>query len=763
MPRAVSLDVETHGKAAWLPPQSCFTPRRMSFVDGVSPPHQLVSCSLTFTPPVPSWSAASLASLRPGPTMVLPFVPLPPARRPHPALSASCRLPPSRSIELLCQHLATHDTLIGMNLGYDIAVLRAHSPALRSVLFHRSHLLIDLSYVNFLECDSRPERSLKTISPLLATHVYRSDEKTTRYSCPIDLFSYNGEDTHTAILNIAALASRILLQPPSAKLSSFCLSLFSDTIWDCIEMTENGVPFHRPSLLSLATRLASRATRATRICANSSLLLSGPGSEKSRLSFLTSLIDSVPSLPSSSLQFTPNTHELSLSESNRDLIVSNLSPSSRGVRLCSVWNSYVHDTKLLSTYLLPLLWSKSRLRNKHLVRTSLLVPQETHPCSSLSSLPPLPEIVSSFIPSTSPTSSASPPPPPPPTSTSLPAPTPSASSLPKRRSRSSSLRHPPNHDVWLSHPSWFIVPTASKDDSGSAGGTLQSRITCKDAAHQTDPPPIEDCRRSRFLSGCLLSMDLVQIELCVPALLCGEPFFLSAFTSGLDLHSRAAIRIWSTLSILDRYPALRPHPSSPELWKKLCPAFAKRERRVGKRVNFAHLFRSGAETMQTSVHKDIGELLPLSLFENIVASRATDLPVLWSWQESLIAEARSTGRVLLPLTGQSRSFRGGDKYDVSEIVNFPVQTTASNVARRFQTLIHSEIHRRRLSHLILPFLNVYDAIKFDCASHTHASLLRSEIIPAAHHTLCTSDYWHMLQSHFSRTVPLSYEIELKAA
>ena len=316
-----------------------------------------------------------------------------------------------------------------------------------------------------------------------------------------------------------------------------------------------------------------------------------------------------------------------------------------------------------------------------------------------------------------------------------------------------------NPDVQLSHPSWFITPSFIKDGAGSTGGTQQSRITCKNASHQTDPGTIEACRRSRYTGGALVSMDLSQIELRVPALLTGDPFYVDAFTKGSDLHTLAAVRIWGIPELTSRYPELtgRPLPS----WKKLSHVYDRRERQVGKRVNFSHLFRAGAAKMQASVHADIGELFPIDLFQSIVASRATDLPLLWQWQESLIAEARSTGRVTLPLTGQSRSFLGGTDYDINEIVNFPVQTTASNVLRRIQSYIHRRL--RQLPRVrIHPYLNVYDAIKFDCATQSDISCLTALIAEAVDH-VSTRDYWSALQTLYGRVIPLQYDLEIHRA
>jgi hypothetical protein len=318
-----------------------------------------------------------------------------------------------------------------------------------------------------------------------------------------------------------------------------------------------------------------------------------------------------------------------------------------------------------------------------------------------------------------------------------------------------------NHDTWLSHPTWYITPSTQKDGGGSDGGTLQGRVTCKDGAHQTDPPEIQGLRQSRWLGGILAVMDLSQIELRVAALLSGEPFFLNAFLHGHDLHGRSAAHIvWSEAEIIRRYPNLQSVPI--DLWRKTCTEFSDKEGQVGKQINFAHLFRSGATTMQTSVLDKVGELIPLHIFEKIARNRAIDLPTLWSWQESLIHETRTQGRLILPFTGQSRSFLGGEKYEVNEIVNFPVQTTAGNTLLRIQHHVHRLILASPFAARILPFLNVYDALYFDCDSDDAFAFLKSALTEAVR-VVSTSDYWHLLQLHHSRSVPLTYGLKRLAA
>ena len=322
----------------------------------------------------------------------------------------------------------------------------------------------------------------------------------------------------------------------------------------------------------------------------------------------------------------------------------------------------------------------------------------------------------------------------------------------QRRIRRSGVRK--NKDVWLSHPSWFIIPGRTKDGAGEGGGTLQGRITCKKGAHQTDPDEIQALYKSRWVGGRLVWMDLSQIELRVAALLSGDEGLLRAYQNGEDLHGRRALAIWGQAKIVERYPELA-RVVEVDLWRKECKGFSKREGQVGKRVNFADLFRSGAETMQKSVLGDIGELMPLDFFQGIVRRRAADRPGLWAWQERVIDEAARTGKVELPFTGQSRAFLGGEKYEVNEIVNFPVQTTAGNTLLRIQAGVSKEIWRDEGIKL---YLNVYDALKFDCRGEGDVGRLK-EIIARVVRWVEKEEYWSWLQERYGREVPLGYEVK----
>lgn len=399
----LSYDIETYGKLSGHPAQTQFNPFRSFHIDGVPYPDQILCASLTLcTDPRPSpstpWTATLVSLIRPTTTIVVPLAPfqskprsLPPTLA-HlaPMLDASLALTPARGLSVLLSYLSQCDTLLGMNLAFDLLYSRVCKPVLRPFLDRIPHI-IDLSYVNFLESDVRPERSLKTIGTALALHLYDADDLEV-IKCPRRLFWYNAQDTHNTVNNIATLAHRLTSEPSDA-LSQFCITHYTNTIRCCVDMTENGVPFSVPALTSLATTQLATLNRCASTCP---IPLSGEGSQKAQQAYMQSLYDeasvhlSLDTLTRDPLiQYTDKTRVLCYSESNRSHLLSLIPPSSHLHASFSATNATIDEwskaSKLFGTYLFPLLW---RQRRKPYKQTSRLVPL---PVPNPLPLPPCPE------------------------------------------------------------------------------------------------------------------------------------------------------------------------------------------------------------------------------------------------------------------------------------------------------------------------------------------------------------------------------------
>lgn len=657
-PRTISLDIETYGITRFtpagrlLPEQTVFHPARSIDADGCPIRELVQTVSVTV-----ATSDVQLADLRPGPTFV--FQLHIDAHRRH-----------------LARWLAHAHTILGMNLQFDLLYLRSQ-PDLR---FHLGHqILVDLSVLNYLHSELRPERSLKALGPILGTHAYPKEQldRTKRYHDARDpeLHRYNAADTHNTLLACAELARRIRTDYPGTdKLSPECITHYSDTIWTVVRMSEAGVPMDRAGLLQLEQDVLSRMRDLEVTAQSQGLILTGKGSTSSKLSLMqatcTYIESTHPDLRSHPLfQLTEAKREIAVNDVNRQLFLSHQIPDDLRSNL-TLLGDYSSLQKLLSSYLYPLL--------RH---------QRMDPSN-----------------------------------------------------KSSRLISRPNGSVGVSYPTWFVTPTASKDGAGGEGGTLQGRITCKNFRHQTDPDEIKKHYRSRWPHGHIVGYDLSQIEMVVAGLLSGDEALCSAFSAEppLDLHTSRATQVFGADIVKD-------------------PDFKKVYRQAAKGANFGDLFRAGAATLQTQVFKMTGVVVPMTICDNIVRTRASSRPGLWAWQEQLIRETRARGYVALPFIGQSRRFMGGDAYDVSEIVNMPIQCTAGNVLLRIQHHLHRTLPSiNAAAPDILMFLNVYDAIYFDCRSDAAVDRLDTLFRDAFAH-VTTEGYWARLCEKLGRSVPIRYE------
>ena len=790
--KLISLDIETYGACSKtrdgrsLPSQTVFNAPRSLHTDGVDRKDLVLSVAITTEArscPCRQRSDVKGGWAIPCCTMVL--------------------FPDQPGHNLLLRAWLDWSTdILGMNLPFDLGYLRAYTPAFRFALSGR-HTLHDLSILNYLHSELRPERSLKSLGPVLGTHIYTRTIKDGKFESPHDpeFVSYAAQDTHNTMLAAAELRRRILQDwgSDTNKLSVDSVTHYSNLIWTVVTMAEAGIPMDTRMLSQRETLLQRKSDSALRLAASVNLRLEGEGSSKSKESFLDLCIKQAQAhsdeniLDHPLLQYTEKTRKISWSDGNRQLIHSHLPPDSMEAR--GLWLAGVHSRaqKQLSSYLCPLLHGR---RNKPDDKGDTVIPW-TNPRTSTSKIAtspstfPTPSATSNSASACHSRSSANGSSifTPPSSSRARPSGIPSATS-----SSSTSVNAQPtlsttassgspsqanSHAVspmsalssgqWTSpvtssttssskwqskvlsartepratgaaYPVWFIVPSSSKDASGDEGGTIQARITCKRPSAQTFPPEIKACIQSRWVGGSIISMDLSQIELRVAALCSGDKSLLAAFNDGLDLHTDRAIQLFGKDS------ATR-------------PTFKKRERQVGKTMNFADLFLASPQRMRMSVHEMTGELMPLSFFEEVARSRPQARPGLHHWQQGLMHEVATNGHLVLPLLGQSRTFVGGPGAHLNEVVNFPIQTQAGNTLLQIQAQL-----LQRLNSLatqgprILMFLQVYDAIYFDVPPGQEATL-RQWVQDAVQTVASSSGYWGRLQNHYGNQVPLEYEVD----
>lgn len=271
--------------------------------------------------PAHTWDAELMAQLEPGTTFIF-----------YPQIPEHSRC--------LLEWLLYADTHIGMNLQYDYGFLTYVNPAFHAALSFRPLAILDISYLNYLEDPSRPEKSLKDIGPVTGSHWYSPEDAdgSHRYASPRDRDhrSYNAQDTHNSLILVANLARRILQcsstssPSPSSSASASSsaasrndiprgdlaaslglgssrdryspdsIAFYSDLIATVCNFNRVGVPFDRDALV----RLHDRYSRRTRVIARGCLahynlaltkeVLGGQtGSEASKAAFLEHLIQEI--------------------------------------------------------------------------------------------------------------------------------------------------------------------------------------------------------------------------------------------------------------------------------------------------------------------------------------------------------------------------------------------------------------------------------------------------------------------------------------
>ncbi len=692
-PFAISFDFETYGacEEGWhgtaLPEQNFFHPQRSLLTDRVSPRDLLLTASVTIIDNAPSspalWSPSTLASIKTGHTLVFDM-----NRSSH--------------VEDLCSWLRSSHTIFGMNLLFDLLYGRCWTDI--RLALDGSQCLISLDILNFLECEVRTAKSLKTLGPVLRQYSYDPEEliKHRRFPKPTwkspktgrGVHEYNGSDTHNCILGSSELARRILRRfgPSTPKLSPYCINFYSEAMWSCLSMAESGIPYSRPVLSSLRSNAVSTMERSSEEASCWwDLILNGEGSNKSKDAFILRVAEAVNEtgvqfLAHPLLKKTDKKKSVSWSDQNR-LLARVLLPDDHPLQdALALIDSNSHAQKLIGSYLDPLLTSKKKVDSKK-------------PLKSLSSL---------------------------------------------------ILGDGP---VQLGFPTIYIVPSQAKDNaSDDEGGQQQARLSFKDPAAQTNPAEIKTAYASRFGSnGLIICKDLSQAELAGAGVLSGEPSLLSNFDKeDGDLHTERAELTFGLSSLIAKYgPNYRENK-----------AFKKLERQACKHGNFTDLNWGSALTLRKTILKKGHTLVPMSLCQAVVADRPKVRPVLFAWQNEWVERARRTHICEMPFTGQSRSFPGiiqGN--DVNEAVNFPIQAIAANTMVDIQNRLNRRLPSNRFFNSpCYMFLNCYDALYFDVRLDFAAEL--DARFEEAYRQVVTNGYWAMMCNHTGHHCRLRYDSDI---
>lgn len=727
----LTIDIETYGKAETthdgrgLPAQTVFHPYRSLHSDRVEQHDLILTCALTIGElewPDPNPSHSPMPLIPPRSSRHLPLrrmsdghftatSPSPTSRRgwisstnqPWPMLDGPslASLTPTRTMVLrlwlkeerqwLGKWLQRATVLLGHNIAFDMMYLRALGYPVS-----RRHLLLDSSILSYLETEIRPERSLKSISPLLGTHVY-DDAIVGSYRFPKaddpGMAHYNSEDTHATTLNAAEHAKRVLTHGPQThKLSTPCLHYYSDCLWCCIEKAESGLPMNRDWISSLEHHHLSIKKYAERASVETyGLRLRGTGSMASQDAFVSEVVGAIDTdndnrievigenpvptiLAHPLLEISKKTGRISWSKVNRELFLDYAkNPTHRGALLLA--KTHRESEKLTNTFTTALLRPKTTGKSTNRCK-NLLLPQTTWPVKDF----------------------------------------------------------PRNPAVHLGYTSWYVTPSALKDEGGDEGGQLQARPSCKGPPAQTFPPILRQGYQSRFEGGTILAADLSQHELRTAALLSGDPYLVKAYQEDQDLHRERAIQIWGEYVLdLDNFEAYY--------------------RQAAKHTNFTDVNRGGPDMLRHTIKKKGGFSVTKALCQQIVDDRRSQRPGLMEWQDRVLYEAYSNRYLELPYVGISRTFYPGS-YQDNEIVNFPIQGVAAAVMWCWEHHFMAH-HAQDLG--VYPFLNHYDALWIDCPPGASAGT--RDALQESLRVIQTEGLWSWLIEDTTNEVPLGLDVK----
>jgi DNA polymerase-1 len=167
----------------------------------------------------------------------------------------------------------------------------------------------------------------------------------------------------------------------------------------------------------------------------------------------------------------------------------------------------------------------------------------------------------------------------------------------------------------------------------------------------------------------LISADYSQIELRVLAHLSGDEALIDAFSQGVDIHDRTALKVFGTTSGLSEH----------EL------------RRRAKIINYALLYGKTAFTLA----KDIG--VPQQAAQEFINAYFAGFPSVRKFIDDLLEEARRTGvvktmfgrRRLVPeLANRNTQIRSQAE---REAVNMPIQGSAADILKRAMIDVHDAL------------------------------------------------------------------------
>lgn len=674
LPEMLSIDIETYGAVDGLPQQTVFQPQRSLATDAVTASDLIQTVALAWRMP-DGHLRTSIYNFQDTDDLY--------------ALD-----------EFLDRCSFRNIPLLGMNTQFDVLYLRSST---LGYLFRRSAdeqpwQLRDLAVINYLSSEVRPERSLKSLSPLLQVTDYDDElnlRAGQRYPNAEDprLHEYNCKDAVATLLLWEKLDRRIRQQYRGTdKLSPYCLDWYDKLLWFAIESSEAGVTFDRGRLEELNDRLLRQVDRIVRFAAAKwGAPLQGKGSKSWVDKLAQDAASELDLLSDRRLALTKARKEVSSCGENLNLFLGLADKRSDLGRKLRVLQLFRERSKLQNSFTGPMLFG--RKKGKQTLLGGVLLDDRVHPTWYV--------VPSQFE---------------------------DASTGGTKQGR-----------VTCKSPALQTMPPIVK-------GCMSTRFT----------PGVligADLSQIELRVGALISGDRTMMEEYANGIdrhLTTAIIILRAlqnYMQGERLDSAFGVsRAWldEALALADMGTLSKSHPGIDVF------------RQLGKTINFLMLFKGGPNKAQETAARDTGLLLPIDVWRQVIRGYQERYPEFLAWQDGWLRDAVKTGIVGVPLTGQTRLFGGGARGVLEatpEVVNMPIQTIAANVMISAHTKF-TECARAQGLQAISP-LTIYDAMYIEAPADEEQA-----VMALLDDCLTAPPYWTDVQNLLGRTVPCAYEAEV---
>lgn len=198
-----------------------------------------------------------------------------------------------------------------------------------------------------------------------------------------------------------------------------------------------------------------------------------------------------------------------------------------------------------------------------------------------------------------------------------------------------------------------------------------------------------------------VGFDFAQLEARLIALLSGDRFLLDIFRNDRDIHSEFARVIWPDFDqrSVDERKVLRD---------------------LVKRPEYCSFYGGSVETAWKAVVRDYPNVT-LQMISKMVGMMKTKMSGVNDWHQRMIRTAEREGEVRSVIFGRRRMFPL-KQFDLSEVINYPVQASAADLMNRGLMTIMP-----RLPKDAFPILQIHDAAVFECAEDD-AEVLKDRVI-----------------------------------